>query len=256
MNVSLAGQRAVVTAGGAGIGRATVLAMAEAGADVVTCDIDRAALATLPDGIERDTCDVADAEAVDAFLDAALADGLDILVNNAGIAGPTAPIEDVTVDEWRRCLAVGIDSQFLFARRVAPVFKRQRSGAIVNMASTAGIMGYPNRAPYAVAKWASVGLTKTLAMELGPLGVRVNAVAPGSVTGERIDRVVRAHAEAEGISEDEVRRSYTLGVSMQTFIDPEEIAALICFLCSDHGRHISGQVIGIDGHTETLHPRL
>ncbi len=255
MQISLNGMRAFVTAGGGGIGRATVLALRDAGARVLTCDLDASALATLPDDVDTWTCDVSDSAALDAVFDQVVPGGLDIMVNNAGVAGPTKLVEDITDDEWRHTMAVGIDSQFFCARRAVPVFKAQGSGVIINLTSTAGIFGYPTRAPYAASKWAVTGFTKTLAMELGPHNIRVNAIAPGSVNGDRMDRVVQGHADVEGLTPDQVRALYTKGVSMQCFVEPEEIADLIVFLCSDYGRHISGQVVGVDGHTETLWPR-
>ena len=255
MKISLEGKRAVVTAGGAGMGRYTVLAMHALGAQVVTCDIDTEQLRGLPEEITTFVCDVSDADAVDAMFDAILPEGLDILVNNAGVGGPTKPVEDISVEEWRHCMSVGIDSQFFCARRAVPVFRRQKSGVIINMTSAAGIMGYPNRTPYASAKWAVTGFTKTLAMELGPDNIRVNGIVPGNVKGERIERVINAHAEADGLDPEEVRRLYAISTSMQCYIDPEEISDLICFLCSDLGRHISGQIIAVDGNTETLYPR-
>ncbi|MCP3854542.1 MAG: SDR family oxidoreductase [Actinomycetia bacterium] len=255
MNISLEGQRVFITAGGAGMGRTTTIAMHDLGAEVFTCDIDSTALDTLPAGITSWPCDVADSSQLDAILDEILPGGLDVLVNNAGVAGPTKLVEDITDEEWRHCLAVTLDSQFFCSRRAVPVMKAQGHGVIINMVSTAGILGYPTRSPYAAAKWAVTGFTKTLAMELGPHNIRVNGIAPGSVSGDRMDRVVAGHAEVEGIDPDEVRRLYTVGVSMQSWIDPEEIADLIVFLSSDHARHISGQIIGVDGHTETLWPR-
>lgn len=255
MNISLAGKRAVVTAGGAGMGRSTVLAMHALGAKVVTCDIDAETLRSLPDEITTFECDVSDADAVDAMFDAIVPNGIDILVNNAGIGGPTKPVEDISVEEWRQCMGVGIDSQFFCTRRAVPVFRQQKSGVIINMTSAAGIMGYPNRTPYASAKWAVTGFTQTLAMELGPDNIRVNGVVPGNVKGERIERVINAHAETDGLDPEEVRRLYAISTSMQCYIDPEEISDLICFLCSDLGRHISGQIIAVDGNTETLYPR-
>ena len=133
--------------------------------------------------------------------------------------------------------------------------KDRKAGAIVNIASTAGLMGLPNRAPYVTAKFGVIGLTKTLAMELGPFNIRVNAIAPGSITGDRMDRVIAAHAKAEGITEAQVREMYIQGSSMQTFVDADEIADIVVYLCSARGKHISGQVIAVDGHTETLYPR-
>lgn len=255
MEISLTGKRAFVTAGGAGMGRATVLALHAVGAEVFTCDIDPTGLATLPSGITSWPCDVTDSVALDAIFDEILPAGLDILVNNAGIAGPTKLVEDITDDEWRSTLAVGIDSHFYCARRAVPVFKAQQSGVILNLISSAGIMGYPTRSPYAATKWAVTGFTKTLAMELGPDNIRVNGIVPGNVNGERMDRVVAGHAAIEGLDTDDVRALYAKGVSMQCFVDPEEIADLIVFLSSSYGRHISGQIIGVDGHTETLWPR-
>ena len=255
MQISLEGKRAFVTAGGNGIGRATVLALHQAGARVLTCDIDESGLNTLPADVGTWTCDVSDSAALDAVFDAIVPGGLDIMVNNAGVSGPTKLVEDITDDEWRHTMAIGIDSQFFCARRAVPIFKAQTSGVMINLTSTAGIFGYPTRAPYAAAKWAVTGFTKTLAMELGPHNIRVNAIAPGSVNGDRMDRVVQGHASVEGLTPDQVRTLYTKGVSMQCFVEPEEIAALVVFLCSDYGRHISGQVIGVDGHTETLWPR-
>ena len=230
-------------------------ALAAEGARVFVCDVDSDAVAALPDTLTGTEVDLSDSGAIASWLDPIVVDGIDILVNNAGVAGPTKPLEEMTVDEWRHCMAVSLDAQFLCAQRVVAVMKAQASGAIVNIASTAGLMGMPNRAPYVAAKYGVVGLTKTLAMELGRHNIRVNAIAPGSITGERMKRVVAAHAESEGISEDEVRAMYVLGTSMATYVDPEEIGDMVVYLVSERGRHISGQVIGVDGHTETLYPR-
>lgn len=255
MEVRLAGLRAAVTAGANGAGLVTATALAEAGATVFVCDVDDAAVHRLPLELHGTVVDVADPEQVDDWLEPVVADGIDILVNNAGIAGPTAPIEDITVEQWRQCLAIDIDAMFYCTRRVVPAMKAAGSGSIVNMSSTAGVMGMPNRAPYVVAKYGVVGLTETLAMELGPHNIRVNAIAPGSITGDRMDRVVHAHAQADGVTEEHVRAMYTQGVSMGRFVEPQEIADMIVFLCSDQGRSVSGQTIAIDGNTETLYPR-
>ena len=255
MDVSLAGKRVFVTAGAAGIGRSVVLAMRDAGATVFTCDIDEEAVDTLPDDIAAEVCDVSDSSALDVVFDAFLPDGLDIMVNNAGVSGPTKPIEEVTDEEWRHTMAVNVDSYFFCARRVVPVFKAQGGGSIINVISNAGLFGYPTRSPYSSSKWAVTGLTKTLAMELGPDKIRVNGVAPGNVTGDRGERVIQAHAADAGIDPEEVRRLYSIGTSLQCYVDPEEIADLVVFLASDRARHISGQVIGIDGNTETMYPR-
>jgi NAD(P)-dependent dehydrogenase (short-subunit alcohol dehydrogenase family) len=255
LDTNLRGKRAVVTAGAGGAGLVIAGSLASEGAEVFVCDVDDDALSALPAGLRGARVDVSDPGQVDAWLGPIVAVGIDILVNNAGIAGPTAPAEDISAEDWRACLAVDLDGQFFCARAVIPAMKRQRAGAIVNISSTAGIMGLPNRTPYVAAKFAVVGLTKTLAMELGAHNIRVNAIAPGSITGDRMDRVIAAHARADTVSEDHVRAMYTLGVSMATFVAPQEIADMVVYLCSERGRHISGQVIAVDGNTETLYPR-
>ena len=153
-------------------------------------------------------------------------------------------------------MAVCIDSQFYCTRRAVPIFKQQQNGVIINLISGAGIMGYPTRSPYVAAKWAVTGLTKSLAMELGPDNIRVNGIVPGNVSGDRLERVISAHAELDKLDTETVRRLYKIGTSMQCFVDPEEIAELICFLSSDRAKHISGQIVGVDGNTETLYPRI
>lgn len=255
MEIRIDGARAAVTAGAGGAGLVTALALQAAGATVYVCDVDDAAVHQLPMDLHGAVVDVSDYEQVEDWLAPIAADGIDILVNNAGIAGPTALVEDVTVAEWRQCLAIDVDSMFYCVKVVAPAMKRAGSGAIVNMTSTAGIMGLPLRTPYVAAKYAVVGLTETLAMELGRDNIRVNAIAPGSITGDRMDRVIAAHAATDGVSEEHVTAMYTQGVSMARFVDPQEVADMIVYLCSDYGRSISGQIIAIDGNSETLYPR-
>ncbi|MCW0001896.1 SDR family oxidoreductase [Pararhizobium sp. YC-54] len=255
MKISLEGKRVFITGGGAGMGAATAIAMNGIGAKVFTCDVDEKALAELPEGITTFKCDVAKSSELDAIFDEILPEGLDILVNNAGIAGPTKLIEDITDAEWAQCMSICIDSQFYCTRRAVPVFKKQGHGVIINLISAAGIMGYPTRAPYVAAKWAVTGFTKTMAMELGPNNIRVNGIVPGNVSGDRMERVIHAHAANDGIEPEVVRRMYALGTSMQCYVDPSEIADMICFLSSDYAKHVSGQVVGVDGHTETLYLR-
>ncbi len=255
MQISLEGKRAFITAGGAGMGRATALAMHKLGAQVFTCDIDDTGLTTLPGDITHWECDVTESAQLDAIFDEILPNGLDFMINNAGVAGPTKLVEDVTDEEWRHTMAVGIDAQFYCARRVTPIFKAQQSGVMINLISGAGILGYPTRSPYAAAKWAVTGFTKTLAMELGPDNIRVNGIVPGNINGDRMERVIAGHAKVDNLDPDYVRKLYAIGTSMQCYVDPGEIADLIVFLCSDYGRHISGQIVGVDGHTETLYPR-
>lgn len=255
MQLDLDGLRVVITAGAAGIGRATAEMFAANGARVHVCDIDGDALATIEHpGIVASEADVADTASVDTFMSRSLEDlgGIDVLVNNAGIAGPGGPLETIDPAAVAQTLDVDVTSMFRTARHAIPVMKAQRSGSIINLSSAAGLFGFPNRSPYAAAKWAVVGLTKTLAMEVGEFGVRCNAICPGSIEGRRMEHVVDLEAVATGRPPDVVRVGFERQVSMRTFIDADEIAQMICFLVSPLGSKISGQAIGVDGHTETL----
>jgi NAD(P)-dependent dehydrogenase (short-subunit alcohol dehydrogenase family) len=253
----IAGARVLITAGAAGIGRAMAERFAAEGARVAVCDADAGAVADMRaanPGIIAEPADVTDAAAMDAFFDRVLAEfgGLDVVAANAGIGGPAGAIEDISYDGWKATLSVNLDGAFLTARRAAPVLKSQGAGLLLLTSSTAGLLGYPYRSPYAVAKWGVIGLMKTLAMELGPAGVRVNALCPGAVSGPRMDRVVANEAAARGISETEVRALYVKGVSMKTWVEADDIADMALFLASDMGRKISGQAMAVDGHTETI----
>jgi NAD(P)-dependent dehydrogenase (short-subunit alcohol dehydrogenase family) len=251
-------QRVMITAGGAGIGRAIAEAFSDSGAKVHVCDVDARALRELVEarpGIIASTVDVSDESAVDRWFDGALADlgGLDVLVNNAGTKGPTGYVEDLQLDDWRNCLNVCLDAQFLCTRRAVPLMKAQRSGSIVNISSTAGLFGYGLRTPYAAAKWAVIGFTKSLAIELGPFDVRVNAICPGAVEGVRMERVARAEAESRNVPIDVVNREYVQSQSIKRFVKPSEIADMCVFLASPASRMVTGQAIAVDGHTETFH---
>jgi NAD(P)-dependent dehydrogenase (short-subunit alcohol dehydrogenase family) len=177
------------------------------------------------------------------------------MVNNAGIKGPTAPVDDIDFAEWRECLSVGIDSYFLCARRAAPLFKDQKSGTIINLSSTAGLFGFGNRTPYAAAKWAVIGFTKSLAIELGPYNCTANAICPGTVRGDRINRVIQGEADVRGVPFDVVARQMVGGQSIERFVEPEEIADMALFLASPAAKMVNGQAIAVDGHTETFHIR-
>jgi NAD(P)-dependent dehydrogenase (short-subunit alcohol dehydrogenase family) len=194
---------------------------------------------------------------IEAGFDDALEDlgGLDVMINNAGIKGPTAPVDDIDFAEWRQCLAVGIDSYFLCARRAAPLLKAQGSGTIINLSSTAGLFGFGNRTPYAASKWAVVGFTKSLAIELGPFNVTCNAICPGTVRGDRINRVIQGEADLRGTSFDEVAAQMVGGQSISRLVEPEEIADMALFLASPAAKMVNGQAIAVDGHTEAFHIR-
>lgn len=251
------GKRVLVTAAGAGIGRTIAEHFLAQGAAVHVCDILSDRLAEFQQQhptLGTTVTDVSDPQQVAALFEAVEAHlgGLDILINNAGISGPTGPVEDLTPEGWERTMAVNINGQFYCTRLAVPLLKAAGGGSIVNISSTAGLFGYPNRSPYAASKWAVIGFTKTLAMELGPFKIRVNAICPGSVEGPRMDAVIAAESRATGIAPETLRAGYTSQVSMRTFITTHDLANMILFICSDAGRYISGQALSVDGHTETL----
>ena len=260
MHVSADGLRVMITAGAAGIGLAIARAFADDGARVHICDVDDRALEAFAKACPEarvSRADVTSLADVDAFFDAALGwlGGLDVLINNAGIAGPTSRVEDIDPQDWDRSMAVNINGQFYCTRRAVPYLKAAGGGSIVNLSSSAGVMGFPLRTPYAASKWAVVGLTKSLSMELGEFGIRVNAICPGAVAGPRIDRVIAADAEARGLPLETVRQSYLNQNSLREFIQPESIARNVLFLCSTMGRQITGQAISVDGDTHSLSTR-
>jgi NAD(P)-dependent dehydrogenase (short-subunit alcohol dehydrogenase family) len=251
------GLRVLVSAGAAGIGGCIADAFVEAGAKVHVCDVDAAALDRFVAGHKGATgtlADVSQQGAVDqVFQDATAAlGGLDVLVNNAGIAGPTGGIDQIQTAEWERTVDVNLNSQFYFAHRAVPFLKQSQDASIINIASVAGRLGYAYRTPYAATKWAIVGLTSSLAIELGPSGIRVNAVLPGIVEGERMNRVIQARADALGIPFEEMKEEYLQKISLRRMVTADDVAATILFLCSPGGRNISGQAISVDGNVEYL----
>lgn len=250
-------RRVLVTGGAAGIGRALAQRFVSMGDRVAICDRDPDAVAGFAETYPGAIAHVADvtSEAAMAALGAQIETqwgGIDVVCANAGTGGPAGPIETLDYAAWQDCVGANLHGAFLTCRWAAKVMKAQGNGCITVTSSTAGRFGYPLRSPYAAAKWALIGLTKTLAMELGPHGVRVNAICPGSVEGPRMDRVVANVAAAGDMSEDAVRASYVQGVSMKTWVTAEEVTDTVAFLASDAARKISGQVLAIDGHTETL----
>jgi NAD(P)-dependent dehydrogenase (short-subunit alcohol dehydrogenase family) len=250
------GRRVVITAAAQGIGLAIAKAFAADGDRVHICDIDEQALQQVTDdnpAITATVCDVSDRSSVEAFVRAA-ADtlgGIDVLVNNAGISGPTTSVEEMDPDKWEAVLAVNLTGTFNVTRLAIPHLKRSDAGVIIIMSSVGGRFGYPNRSPYATTKRGLIGLTETLAIELGGDGIRVNAIAPGAVEGDRIQRVLRGRAEATGRSLDDVTADALAIQSLKRFVDPDDIAALALFLASDRAKSISGQTIPIDGDSKS-----
>ena len=257
MELGIKGLRVLVTAGANGIGREVARAFVGEGAKVHVCDVDPGALRRLARSdpkITRTRADVADRKDVERlFRDALKVLGrLDVLVNNAGIAGPTGRVEEIAPRDWDRCLAINITGQFNCARLAVPYLRKSKNPSIVNLSSAAGRLGFSMRTPYSASKWAVVGFTKSLAKELGPEGIRVNAIQPGIVEGERINRVFEAKAKARGISFEEMRDEALSFTSMRTSVTPQQIADAILFICSARGRTISGQALSICGDTQML----
>jgi NAD(P)-dependent dehydrogenase (short-subunit alcohol dehydrogenase family) len=251
------GLRVLVTAGGSGIGRAIVGAFAESGARVHICDISKETLAQCAKELPAVSSTLADVS-VEADVERLFQDvrrslgGLDVLVNNAGVAGPTGGIEQISPDDWRRTIDVNLNGQYYCTRLAVPMLREAKDGAIINLSSVAGRLGFPNRTPYAASKWAVVGLTKSLAIELGPAGIRVNALLPGVVQGPRQDRVIRARAELAGVSFGEIEAEVTNRASLKRMVTADDVAALAVFLCTHAGRNISGQALSICGDVQTI----
>ena len=246
------GRRVVITAAAAGIGLAMAKAFAAAGDRVHICDIDEGALASVTGAdaaITATVCDVSDRASIENFIRAAVdtLGGIDVLINNAGISGPTTSVEAMDPDQWESVLAVNLTGTFNVTRLAIPHLKRSDAGVIIIMSSVGGRFGYPHRSPYATTKRGLIGLTETLAIELGGDGIRVNAIAPGAVEGDRIQRVLRGRAEVSGRSLDDVTADAMSIQSLKRFVDPDDIAALAVFLASDKAKSITGQTIPIDG---------
>lgn len=250
--LDLSGLRVAITAGAGGIGRVMADSFAACGGRVFVSDVDGAALAEC--GHPGQRADAGRVDELEAFMDAALGHlgGLDVLVNNAGIAGPTARVEEVRPEELDATLQVDLAAMFHCARRAVPALRAAGGGSIVNLSSAAGKFGFPLRSPYAAAKWGVIGFTRTLAMELGPDGIRVNAILPGLVEGPRIRSVIRHKAAAAGISDNEQTERSLAPVSLRCFVTQQDIANMALYLCSPFGATISGQALSVDGGMESL----
>ena len=257
MNLDLKGHRVLVTAGASGIGLATARAFVAEGARVLVCDVDRTALAALSTSdaaiasVEADVSDPDDVARLFAEVDTRLG-GLDTLVNNAGIAGPTAACEDVTLEDWQRTLDVNLTGMFLCAKHAIPRLKQSANGSMVNLSSAAGRFGFALRSPYSASKWGVIGFSKSLSIELGGAGVRVNAICPGAVAGDRIDRVIAGKAKVRDVPFDVVRDEFLGKTSLKRFVSADDIANAIVFLASKLGANIDGHALPIDGDVQSL----
>ena len=253
----LDGQRALITGAGSGIGKVMAQHFEKAGARIWICDADtnnlEQSLKENPDW-NGTPCDVSEENQVDQLFEE-MSDsfgGLEILVNNAGIAGPTAPVEEIDPGEWRRSVGVNLNGAFYCTRLATPLLKNSPKASIINISSVAGRLGFARRLPYASTKWAMIGFTESLAKELGPSGIRVNALLPGIVEGPRIEGVFQARAESEGVPYEEVRDRVLNNVSMKRRVSAGDVAEMAVFLCSEAGKNISGQSISVCGNVENL----
>lgn len=245
-------KRVAITAAAGGIGRVICDGFSMAGASVFITDVDQEALTTT--GRPHLRADAGKPDEMDAFMAAAIEHlgGLDILINNAGIAGPTKRVEELTPEEVEETLRIDLMSMFSTARRAVPALREAGRGSIINISSAAGRFGFAMRTPYAAAKWGVVGLTKSMAIELGPDNIRVNTILPGLVEGQRIRNVIAAKAAAAGVSEDEQTEKTLATTSLRTFVTQHDIANMALYLSSQFGATISGQAIAIDGDMQML----
>jgi NAD(P)-dependent dehydrogenase (short-subunit alcohol dehydrogenase family) len=253
--------RAIVTAGAAGIGREIASVLVERGARVHVGDVDHDGLtklrASLPVSVTR--CDVGFPQDVDRLFDEAISHlgGLTVLINNAGIAGPTALPDAISIEDWDRVIRTNVSGMFYCVRRAVPLLRQSGGGTIVNISSAAIRRGgFPHRLPYAVSKTAILGLTQTLAMDLGPDNIRVHTVLPGPVLGARMDAVLATMAKEAGESPEQVYEKVVASTSMRTAVTANDVAQTVAFLCSDAARHLSGQEISVCGNFEGHHGAL
>ncbi len=257
MDLELKDLRVLVTAGANGIGRAIARRFVSEGARVHTCDVDETALSELAasdPAITSTPCDVSNRAAVQNLFAETVAKlgGLDVLVNNAGVAGPTAKVEEMNPEDWDRCLEICLTGQFNCTRLAVPHLRKSRNASIVNISSAAGRLGFAMRTPYAAAKWGVIGFTKSLSIELGPDNIRVNAILPGLVAGDRQRRVLEAKAQQLGLSFSEMEARAFSFTSIKEYVTADQLADQVVFLASPRGRTISGQAISVDGDTRML----
>jgi NAD(P)-dependent dehydrogenase (short-subunit alcohol dehydrogenase family) len=257
MDLGIKGLRVLVTAGASGIGLEISRAFVREGARVHICDVDQKALAAVAKSdpaLTQSVCDVSDRGQVAKLFDDALKQlgGLDCLVNNAGIAGPTGKVEEINPEDWDRCVAIDLTGQFNCTRLAVPHLKQSNNASIMNLSSQADKHGFPLRSPYAAAKWGVIGFTKSVAIELGPFGIRVNALLPGLVAGDRIRRVIEAKAQQAGVAFKEQEAAMMRFVSLKEYVTPQQLADLVVFTASPRSKTVSGQALSVCGDTNML----
>ena len=260
VNQSLKNKKIIISAGASGIGLATAKICLSRGAHVYICDIDNKSLSKLNKYPHKNkrlftyNCDASDENQVSELFKKITkkTKKIDALINNVGIAGPTGSIEKLNSDDWEKTLKINVISHFYFTKLAIPMLKKNNGGSIINISSTAGIMGFALRSPYAASKWAIIGLTKTLAIELGKFKIRVNAVCPGTIKGDRMVRVIRDKAKFLKVSKKKVEKEFVSMASMNCWIYEEDIGKMCSFLISKDGERISGQAIPVDGNATRM----
>ena len=260
MPLSLQNKKIIISAGASGIGWATTKVCLSKGAIVYICDIDNKSLNKIKKNpfynkkLFAYECDASDEDEVSNFFNQVnkKTKKIDALINNVGIAGPTGTIEKLTSEDWEQTLKVNVISHFYFTKLAIPMLKKNKAGSIINISSGAGIMGFPLRSPYAASKWAVIGITKTLAMELGNYKIRVNAICPGTIKGDRMVRVIRDKSKFLKVSKKLIEKDFVSMASMNCWIYEEDIGNICCFLISKNGERISGQAIPVDGNATRM----
>ena len=260
MPKSLNNKKIIISAGASGIGWATAKICLSKGAYVYLCDIDNKSLNKIKKHPLANKklfyyeCDASDEDDVSNFFSQVnrKTKKVDALINNVGVAGPTGTIEKLSSEDWEKTLKINVISHFYFAKLAIPMLKKNKGGSIINISSGAGIMGFPLRSPYAASKWAVIGLTKTLAMELGKFKIRVNAICPGTIKGDRMIRVIRDKAKFLKVSKKKIEKDFISMASMNCWINEEDIGKMCSYLISTDGEKISGQAIPIDGNATRM----
>ena len=255
---NLKNKKIIISAGASGIGWATAKICLSRGAFVYICDLDLKSLNKIKKHSLNNkrlfsyNCDASNEEEVSNFFNQIKkkTNKIDALINNVGVAGPTGSLEKLNSEDWENTLHTDVNSHFYFTKRAIPLIKKSKNGSIINISSTAGILGFPLRSPYAASKWAIIGITKTLAMELGKFNIRVNAVCPGTIKGDRMKRVIRDKAKFTKISRKSIEKDFISMSSMKQWILEDDIGKMCAFLISDDSSKVSGQVISVDGNTE------
>ena len=260
MSYNFKNKKIIISAGASGIGWATAKECLEKGAKVFVCDIDKKSINKLKKNPLNNKrlfsfhCDASNENDVINFFKEIKkkTQKIDALINNVGVAGPTGTMDKLKTKDWEQTLKINVISHFIFSKLAIPMLKKNKGGSIVNLSSTAGIFGFPLRSPYSASKWAVVGMTKTLAMELGKYKIRVNAICPGTIKGDRMVRVIRDKSKFTKISKSKIEKEFISMASMNCWISEEDIGKMCSFLISEDAARISGQIIGVDGNATRL----